>query len=75
MSVPTQKSNIIPVRFKDHYKQLFNSAHEELCSESNFVLGIRIPVSIYLICALVLAFGDCNPLPADGKCQPNALPV
>lgn len=26
-----------------------------------------------LICATVLAFGGCNPLQADGKCQPNGI--
>lgn len=75
MSGPTQNQILSPCPFKDHNKQLFNSAREELCSVSNFILGVGIPVSISLICASVLAFGGCNQLPADGKCQPNALPL
>lgn len=49
-----------------------NSVHEELCSESNFILGVGILEC--LICASVLAFGGCNPLLADGKRQPNGTP-
>lgn len=75
MSGPTQNQILSPYPFKDHSKPLFNSAHEELCSESNFIVGVGIPMSISLICASVLAFGGCNPLPADGKCQPNSLPL
>lgn len=69
MSGLTEDQILSPYPFKDHYKQLFNSAHEELLFEFNFILGVGIPMSISLICDSVLAFKGCNPLPADGKCQ------
>lgn len=72
MSGYTQNQVLSPYPFKDHNKHFLNAVHEELCSESSFILGVGIPMS--LICASVLAFGGCNLLQADGKCQLNGTP-